>query len=165
MYCINGIKLRKLRREDLELLTELKNESWLTTHHTLIVNNDNQEKWFDGLNDYKELVLIAENLYGVRIGVYMISNIDWMNRNYVASYSVFKKFRDSGYGIKIWEIGTSFGFNILNMHRINAEVLSNNKPSHKILMKCGFKKEGVKKQSVYKLGKYLDSTVYGLVKK
>ena len=54
----NGIVLRKLEKEDLFLLKELKNESWFGTHNITFVNEQDQEKWFNSLDSNKNLILI-----------------------------------------------------------------------------------------------------------
>lgn len=48
--------------------------------------------------------------------------------------------------------------------RIYAEPFSVNAASCRVLEKCGFLKEGVKKRSVYKNGAFYDSILYALVK-
>lgn len=48
--------------------------------------------------------------------------------------------------------------------RIHAEVFSPNAASVRVLQKCGFVQEGIKKKSVFKRGKYYDSVVMALVK-
>ncbi len=39
----NGLSLRKLERNDLTLLKELKNESWFGTHNISFVNDYDQQ--------------------------------------------------------------------------------------------------------------------------
>lgn len=48
--------------------------------------------------------------------------------------------------------------------RIYAEVFSPNTASQRVLEKCGFGKEGVKRRSVFKNGEFFDSVVYALLK-
>ena len=48
--------------------------------------------------------------------------------------------------------------------RIYAEVFAPNAASRRVLEKCGFALEGVKKRSVYKNGEYSDSCMYALIK-
>ena len=52
-----GIWLRKIERTDLSDLKNLKNESWWGTHNTLLINDDDQIKWFENLSS-KDLFLI-----------------------------------------------------------------------------------------------------------
>ena len=55
----NGIALRKLEKTDLLKLKDLKNESWFGTHNITLLNDYEQEKWFESLNRHTHLILIA----------------------------------------------------------------------------------------------------------
>lgn len=160
----NGITLIKLEQDDLELLKSLKNESWFGTHNISFVNNSDQLKWFNSLDSYKNLILIALNNDDEKIGLYKIQNIDWVNRKYDSGYDVFKEFRGLGYSKLVLEAGVDFGFEILNMNRIDTEVLENNLASLKSITWVGFIKEGVKRKCIHKCGVYLDSIFLGMLK-
>jgi ribosomal-protein-alanine N-acetyltransferase len=53
-----------------------------------------------------------------------------------------------------------YGFEILKMKRIYADIFSGNPNSMRVLEKCGFTHEGTFKDSVYKNGEFLDSQRY-----
>lgn len=156
---------------DLKDLLRLKNESWFGTHTIAILNIDEQARWYESmLNSNKHIVMIAEekekNFGGVplKIGVYKISNIDWMNQKYDSAYDVFENARGNGFGKKVLEAGVDFGFEILNMHRSDTEVLVNNIASQKCIKFGGFTEEGVKRSCIRKCDEWLDSIVYGLLR-
>lgn len=160
----NGIKLVKIEESDLLKLKMLKDESWFGTHSISIINMIDQIKWFEHLND-KNLVLKAiDNRNGQDVGIYKISNIDWMNRRYDSAHDVFLEFRGKGYGKTILESGVDFGFEVLNMHRIDTEVLENNIASLKTALYVGYIEEGRKKKVVHKCNEYLDSIILGIVR-
>lgn len=161
----NGIILKKISIEDLELLQYLKNESWFGTHNIVFVNSTDQQKWFSNLDSHKNMFLIAiDSNSGSRIGVYKIQNIDWINRRYDSAHDVFEHERGKGYGKLVLEAGVDFGFEVLNMHRINTEVLENNMASLKNALYVGYVKEGIKRKEIHKCGQYLDSIVLGILK-
>lgn len=54
-------------------------------------------------------------------------------------------------------------FSSSDVNRIQAEVFVPNVASCRVLEKCGFQKEGVLRQSVFKNGKFYDAAVYGLL--
>ena len=58
----------------------------------------------------------------------------------------------------------AYGFNQMNLHRIEALVAPYNEPSLKLIQKLNFKKEGVLKQHYLVDGKHEDSVIYGLLK-
>jgi RimJ/RimL family protein N-acetyltransferase len=159
----NGLVLRKIEERDLKLLKKLKDESWFGTHSVSILNMSDQIDWFNKIMlDKNTLILIAEE--GEKsIGVYKITKIDWVNRSYDSGHDVFKLERGKGYGYKVLEAGVDFGFEVLNMHRVDTEVLSNNIASQKAILFGGLKQGGVRKEAVHKCGEWIDSILYGLL--
>jgi RimJ/RimL family protein N-acetyltransferase len=164
----NGIVLRKLERKNLPLLKELKNESWFGTHTINFVNDDDQERWFNSLNPNKDLILIANSTPVLKTqqparGLFKINNIDWVNRKCTEGHDTFIDQRGYGYGKLIVEAGTDFIFEILNMNRIECEILENNIASQKCCEYVGYTKEGVKRKAIHKCGQYIDSYCYGIL--
>ena len=162
----NGIALRKIEQEDLSLLKELKDESWFGTHNVAVVNMYNQQKWFEKVSsDSSCLFLIAHDTKSKEdVGLYKISNIDTINRCYDSAHDVFYKSRGKGYSKPVLEAGIDFGFEILNVNRINTEVLENNNASYKTAKYVGFVDEGVKRKSIWKVNGYLDSRILGIIR-
>jgi RimJ/RimL family protein N-acetyltransferase len=161
----NGITLKKLEKEDLPILKNLKNESWFGTHNISFVNDDDQENWFKTLNASKNLFLIAYKTDTTeKIGLYKIQNIDWVNRKYDSAHDVFESHRGKGYSKPVLEAGIDFGFEVLNMNRIDTEVLENNLASYKTAMYVGFIQEGIKRKCIHKCGEYLDSSFLGILR-
>lgn len=161
----NGICLRKIERSDLPKLKDLKNESWFGTHHVTFLNDYDQEKWFEGLNRNTHLILIAiDTKTNNEVGVYKFQNIDWYNRKYDSSHDVFKEYRGMGYSKPVLCAGTDFAFEVMNMNRIDGEVLENNEASMKSAKYAGFTEEGVRRKSIYKCGEYLNSIHIGLLR-
>lgn len=160
----NGITLKKLEKEDLLILKNLKNESWFGTHNVSFVNTTDQENWFQSLNSNKNLFLIAYKTdTGEQVGLYKIQNIDWVNRKYDSAHDVFEHQRGKGYSKPVLEAGIDFGFEVLNMNRIDTEVLENNLASYKSALYVGFIQEGIKRKCIYKCGEYLDSNFLGIL--
>jgi RimJ/RimL family protein N-acetyltransferase len=160
----NGIKLVKINKSDLGILKDLKNESWFGTHNISFVNDSDQETWFYNLDHNKTLILKALNDKNEFIGVYKINNIDWVNRKYDSAHDILENFRGKGYSKPVLEAGIDFGFEVLNMNRIDTEVLENNIASLKSALWVGFIKEGVKRKCIHKCGQYLDSIFLGIIR-
>jgi RimJ/RimL family protein N-acetyltransferase len=160
-----GIALRKIEKEDLSLLKELKNESWFGTHNINFLNDLDQQRWFESLNNKTHLILIGLDVKtNERVGLYKIQNIDWYNRTYDSSHDVFKNHRGKGYSKPVLCAGTDFAFEVLNMNRIDGQVLENNIASMKSAEYAGFIKEGIRRKAIYKCGEWLDSVHIGLLK-
>ena len=161
----NGIKLEKIEEQDLPLLQFLKNESWFGTHNISFVNSLDQKRWFESLNSMESLILKAIDTKNNEIvGLYKIQNIDWINRKYDSAHDVFINHRGKGYSKPVLEAGVDFGFEVLNMNRIDTEVIENNIASLKSALWVGYIEEGIKRKCIHKCGEYLDSITLGILK-
>ena len=160
------ISFRKLEREDLLDLLTLKQESYLRTHHTTIANMEDQERWYASLDHHphtpRQLYLIAENDRGM-VGLLKFDPIDWANRTASMGWDVFAPFRGQGHGKVLVQQGVTYGFGVLNMHRLQAEILDGNIASEKCAFAAGFNLEGTRRSAVQKNGKRLDSHIYGIL--
>lgn len=160
-----GINFRKLEKTDLSNLLSLKNESWWGTHSTQILNSDDQNKWFDSIPQ-NQLFLTGTSIDDLTspIGVAVYTDIDWINRSLKISGSLFKKFRGQ-FSYKSFCAGLDFAFEILNVNRVEAEVLEYHATARILeIDKLGFVVEGKKRQAVYKCGKYYDSLCLGMLR-
>lgn len=170
MFNYDGLSLRKIERRDLPLLQSLKNESWFATHTLAIVNDEDQERWFNSLDtntgNPKNLILIAEyDQY--RIGVFKIRHIEWINRTADVAWDIFEHFRGKGHGKALVKAGVEFCFSMLNLRRLDAEILKTNKASQKCAELAGFEYEGCKRKAVHcrkAVNCYVDSLIYGCLR-
>ncbi len=155
--------LRKIEASDaVSGLLELKRE-WFGTHNCLIINSDDQIKWYNSIPS-NQLYLIGE-WSNVPVGVAVFTDIDHTNRSLKISGSVYKEHRKSEIIKAGFAAGLDFAFEMLNMHRIEAEVIEYNIPAQQIEIDyLGFIVEGRKRKSVYKCGKYYDSLVLGMLR-
>ncbi len=157
----NGISFQKVSFEHLDFLLELKQESWWGTHQSLLLNLNDQKKWFENL-PFNTLALVGSYEKEL-VGIALFTDIDYVSRTSNVSGGVLKKHRGlvSIYG---FQAGVDFAFEILNMHRLNAEVLETNFASYKLQLLQGFKEEGRKRQAVFKSRKYYDSIIMGMLR-
>lgn len=170
------LTLRKIEKSDLPLLLEYKKESWIYTHRISVLNSMDQENWFNKITSSSTtLVMIAESIYpiepvkeseiyGKRIGLYILDNMDWQNGTYDMSYGVFRHCRGNKFGSKLLKIGIDFSFDVMNFRRIDCEVLANNVSSLHCVTNAGFKLEGVRKEAINRCGEKIDSHIFGLIK-
>lgn len=170
MFHSNDLVLRKLAEKDLPLLLHLKQESWFGTHRVSIVNGSDQLRWFQGLDSDPHcpanLVLIAELEKDVSgpVGIFKVAAVDYVSRVADVGWDVFADQRGKGLGKKLVCAGVSFCVSILNLRRLNAEILESNHASKSCARSAGFEKEGCKRSCIYKEGKYIDSEVWGYVR-
>lgn len=166
----NGITFRKADRSDLNFLQNMKAETWWGTHGVAIINNDDQERWLEHLPS-DCLVLIGEVpidkdvIAQQYLGFCIISDIDWIARTASISGAVQKRLRSPELSQQAFEAGLDFAFEMLNLHRLNAEVAEYNYPARKIeIGDLGFAVEGVRRQAIYKCGRYYNSLVLGMLR-
>ena len=163
----NGISYRKLDREDLPQLLDLKNESWFGTVHTACLNSSDQEKWFEKISNDKTclyVIAFASGGFNGPVGLYGITNIDGINQSCDFTHSVYSASRGKGLGKKTLQAGIDMTFEVFNMRRIDTWILSNNLAEIKVAKSIGFIEEGAKRQAVYKCGEYLDCKLFGLLR-
>lgn len=113
------------------------------------------------------LVLAVANKYThEHIGNISLQAINWIDNNAEIAFLLGEK-KYWGKGI-MYEAGSMLikhGFDILNLHRIYCGTSFDNKGMQKLAEKLGFIKEGVRKEAMFKKGKYLDVVDFGLVRK
>ncbi len=163
MFEHNGIILRHAEESDLERLLELKNESWFGTHRVTIQTMEAQRDWWAkasrSVNDY---IMIASK-EAVDVGVYKVTNIDWINGLGDSAHDVFKESRGQRMSYPVLSAGVAFAFSVLNLRRLNTEVLVGNH-SRKAAIKCGFIHEGLRRGVRVLNGEQIDSEVFGMLR-
>ncbi len=81
-------------------------------------------------------------------------------------YSLRKdQYKQKGFMTEAVQVVLDFGFNQMNLHRVEANVADWNTPSVKLLQRNGFTKEGTKREDYLVDGNYEDSESYSLLKR
>lgn len=58
-----------------------------------------------------------------------------------------------------------YAFEEVNLNRLDTSWIDYNKASEKLHEKCGWNKEGTKKEAIYRNGQYRDLKIAGITKK
>lgn len=166
MYESRELTFCKVEEFHLDYFKELKDDSWMMTHQKTIINRADQQAWFDHLDDDpncpKNLVLsVLKNT--TLIGCYKVLRIDYISRSADVGWDLLADFRGKNLGKDIVAGGANFCFDILNLRRLNAEILETNIPSQKCAEATGFVLEGVKREAVHKPEGFVDSQSWGLL--
>lgn len=88
---------------------------------------------------------------------------------------IYCKVAEVGYwiGVEYWGKGiatealqwmTDYCFKNFDINKIFASCFANNLASTKVLEKCGFKLEGIRKKHIFKNGEFIDEKLYALFK-
>ncbi|MBV4420365.1 GNAT family N-acetyltransferase [Clostridium tyrobutyricum] len=99
------------------------------------------------------------------IGVTGFEDILWNNGTAVIYIGIGEKQnRGLGIGTEAFNLTMEFGFEELNLHRIQLTVLSYNTPAIKLYEKLGFKREGVYREFIHRDNKRYDMYLYGILR-
>jgi len=92
------------------------------------------------------------------IGMVGLTHIDYRNKN--AEFGRFliagEQNRRKGYGSEAVKLILEYAFDHLNLHKVYLDTIENNDAALEFYKKIGFKPEGLKRDHIYKSGKYVD---------
>lgn len=86
------------------------------------------------------------------------------NHKATIGYDLQTLYWGKGYATEALRAVINFGFQSLGINRIEAEIMTGNLASEKVLSKLGFTKEGVLRQWMLWNGKHYDMAMYSLLK-
>ena len=99
------------------------------------------------------------------IGVTGFENISWNNGTALIYIGIGgERYRRKGYGKEAFKLTIDFGFEELNFHKIQLNVLEYNEAAIKLYESLGFKREGVYREFIHRDGKRYDMYLYGLLR-
>lgn len=110
--------------------------------------------------------IICDKTTSTPIGVIFLTGIDRLNQNTEFGYYLGdKKYQGTGIAIEAELLLLDYAFNIQNMHKVYCESLEYNEKVHTIHAKFGFMKDGIKREHIYKNGKWNNIVVMSVLKK
>jgi RimJ/RimL family protein N-acetyltransferase len=152
---------RSLSEEDLQFLNEIRNdcaEDYL--HDSRKFTLDQTKEWFYKVQpDY--YIIQFEN---TDIGYFRVNQYSELNKNLYIGADLHKDFRGKKLAYPAYIQFMSFLFNEYGLNKISLEVLDTNVRAYNLYKSLGFRKEGVKRQEIYKEGTYIDSIVMSILK-
>jgi RimJ/RimL family protein N-acetyltransferase len=101
---------------------------------------------------------------GQLIGFCCYHNWNRMHKRAEIGFALGKKFWGQGYMTELLQEFIPFGFERLQLHRIEADVDPRNVASLKLLKRCGFKVEGHLRERYHQNGEIQDAVILGLLK-
>ncbi len=99
------------------------------------------------------------------IGTTTLCNLDSQNRRAELGYALARSEWGKGVMGRVLPAIVSYGFETLDLHRIEADVDPRNPASIRLLERLGFQKEGCRRESYRVNGEIQDAVVYGLLKR
>lgn len=100
------------------------------------------------------------------IGKCGFTRVNWKNRlGELAIMIGDPAYHGKGYGTDAIHTLCKFGFEELNLHKLKAVVFAFNEGALRCYEKCGFEREGLLKEEIYREGAYHDVVMMGLRRK
>jgi len=141
---ILGAKIREVKGNDLEILMNLYNKAWLTSHEPFrALGLDDIKKLYNDPN----LSIFIATIYGIDAG-FMILDFEGPKKEYgiIIGMGVIPRFQRKGLG-KVMALAAWNFFKKKHIVELRSEVYVYNKVSYNFLKSLGFEDTGIK---VYK---------------
>jgi RimJ/RimL family protein N-acetyltransferase len=104
-------------------------------------------------------------LSGELIGNVSLHHFFEQNRRCEIGYALASKHWGQGYATEALRAAIQYGFDTLNLNRIEADIDPRNIGSARVLEKVGFRKEGTMPERWIVFGEFADTVNYGLLKR
>ncbi|MGB7606187.1 MAG: GNAT family protein [Lutisporaceae bacterium] len=171
MYTGEKVRLRAYKKEDMPLAQQFLNDAetkkFLSPGIPYQITLEEEYKWFENQSAFKDTYSFAVETIedGKYIGGCGVNKLDW--KNSVAVVGIFigdKNYWGKGYGTDAMKVLVKFIFEQMNINKIKLFVYSFNERAVKSYEKCGFVREGVLRQEMFRDGKYNDEYVMGILR-
>lgn len=163
------VLIRALEKEDLPALTKWHNDP-VIAHNlggwSFPLSMAHQEEWFmNSLKNNTTIRFAVESIEdGQLIGMTGLWDIDWKNRHALSGLIIDHEMQGKGYGTATIMAIMEYAFVELGLNRLWSEILDFNKPSLRLYVeKCGWQKEGILRQHIFRGGSYRDSLRIGIL--
>lgn len=162
--------LRALEENDNQMLKDLINDpdtEYLLGGWSFPVSSREQDDWYSSLHNTQDTLrcIIEEQSTNQTIGTVMLTGIDYKNGTAEIHIKLSNhNSRGKGYGTETVNAIIEYAFNELRLNCIFAQINAINNASCHMFEKCGFKKEGVLRERLYKRGQYIDMYMYSVLK-
>jgi RimJ/RimL family protein N-acetyltransferase len=118
---------------------------------------EEEVRWF---NDYRAKVdeeIYAIEVNGDHVGNVGLHNIDRRNRKASIGIVIGEKASWSkGYGTDAMRTVLRYAFRDLRLHKVNLDVIDYNERAIRVYEKCGFVREGVRRDELWKRGRFVN---------
>lgn len=166
--CGNKVVLRAMEKSDCDFVREMFNDPEL---ESLVVgwafplSAYSQEQWFINHHaDQENFRFVIETPEDGAVGIATLTDIDWKNKRAMHGIKLAnKKNRARGVGTDAVMAIMRYAFDELGLHRLDGSWFEDNTASIRLYTKLGWKAEGVRREYIYKGGKYRDLVMVGIL--
>ncbi len=163
------VYLRPFERSDAPRFVEMLNNREVT--RTLLqyrpITLASEERFIERVeaSEHDVTLAVAERATDALVGATGLEGMDTRSRH--ATFGIFigePALWGRGYGTEATRLIVGYGFDSLNLHRIELEVYDDNPAGRHIYEKVGVRLEGVRRQHTYHRGRYWDVAVMGILR-
>lgn len=160
------VTLRAMTREDQKMVCDMFNDPYLenlVVGWAFPISLEQQMTWFENnMNNRNSFRFVIETEADGAVGIATLTDIDWKNRTATHGIKLAnQKNRTKGIGTDTVMAIMRYAFEELGLHRLDGSWFDENTASKGLYTKCGWKEEGVKRECVFKHGKWRDLTICG----
>lgn len=122
------------------------------------------EIWFKSVqDDPKQEIYSIKSSQADHVGWVQLTDIDFVSGLAQVGILIDEEYWGQGFGHDSLVALIKYAFEDLRLHRLEAQVLAINLPSLNLFERVGFGREGLKRESYYTSGRYLDAVQMGLL--
>jgi RimJ/RimL family protein N-acetyltransferase len=164
------VALRALERQDCRYLWQRYeiDEPLPAEPPRVGLSVEGAEAWFEEIqakqgSEHVHLGIVSTD--GELLGDIQVANIDWRARTATLGCGIaLRANRGCGYGTDAARAILRYGFEELDLYRIEASTAEFNAAARRSLEKLGFSEEGRRRRAIYRNGRRWDGFVYGLLR-
>lgn len=160
--------LRAIEKDDCQMIKDMFNDPDIEDNvvgWAFPLSQYAQERWLDAhYNDKNSFRFVIETKEDGPVGIATLIDIDWKNKraDHGIKLAINEK-RTKGIGTDAVMAIMRYAFDELGLHRLDGSWFDFNEASKRLYKKCGWIEEGVRREYIYKKGKYRDLTVVGIL--
>ncbi len=174
MFSTKRLRFREVRTEDVQEIMKNWNNYNIRRNlgQVLFPTSKEQEEewvketWSDAKKGSAFTFAIEIKKTKELIGTISLFKINKVSRHAELGIAIYSsKHHGKGYGTEAMKFILQYGFQVLNLETIHLGVCEFNKPARHVYEKVGFKKQGRKRNFVFREGKSYDLLLYDITKK
>lgn len=136
-------------------------------HHVFPYSKASALDYIEGLRHRRDILMLAiiDKANDKHIGNITLGSISTLHQS--AEFTLLIGDRDShgkGLAKEASQLLLTHGFNTMNLNRIWCGTMESNLPMQRLAITLGMQQEGIKRQEVYKNGRYNDTRQYSILK-
>jgi RimJ/RimL family protein N-acetyltransferase len=162
--------LREIVEDDLPLMAKYADNKKVSMNLRDAFPNpytiDDAKRFFKMVNEQNPKTFLAIEFQGEYVGnISLLPGSDVYRKSAEIGYFIGEPFWNKGIATKAVNMITRFGFKKLDIVRIYTGIFEYNQASQRVLEKCGFQKEVIFKDAIFKNGKLYDEVRFAKLKR